>query len=211
MTVGEIKFVITGEYIEKIITQLGNVSAFVVGAKIAAGFLAKHPMSFSGKVGGSLLTGGVSSLGFQMASIGNGIIRGKIDASEKSNNTLMLELKNVEISNSESLFTNLSENIINPDSIKPCFNGFKLNNSFGDSLIPTPEGLKTVSDLVKDQKLADNFFKQSIKLSGDSDIIFINSPLEPSALIQFQQDIITILNYNLIVNLTMIYLLILLT
>ncbi len=41
--------------------------------------------------------------------------------------------------------------------------------------------------------------------------LFINSPLEPSHLINFQQDLITILGYNLIVNITMIYLLLMLT
>lgn len=214
VTVGEVKFVVTGEYIERVITQFGNVSAFVVGAKIAAGFLAKHPISFSGKVGGSLLTGGISSLGFQMVSMANGSIRGNIAAKERSNDTFVLELKNVEVSNSNnssSLFTKLSDDFINSDSIKPSFNGFKLNNSFENSFVPTPEGIKTVSELIKDQNLADNFFKQSIKLSDDSDLIFINSPLEPSYMLQVQQELFTILSYNLIINLTMIYLLMLLT
>jgi len=98
---GEVKFVVTGDYIEKIITQFGTVSAFVIGAKLAAGFLVKHPMSLTGKVGTSLLTGGASSITFQMASLGNGLIRGKVEATESSNNTLTLEVKNVEISNTK--------------------------------------------------------------------------------------------------------------
>lgn len=213
VTLGEVKFVVTGEYIERIITQFGSVSAFVVGAQLAAGFVMKHPMSIPGKIGTSLLVGGISSASFQMVSLGNGIIRGNLSSSKSASDTLVLEVNNVEISKTqapEGIFQKLSdltEHVSTSEMIRPKFSGFRLNSTLDNSFIQTAKGTKSVSDLIKDENLCDNFFKQSIKMGDNTDLIFIESPLEPS----LQNDLVTILSYNLLVNLTISYFVLLLT
>ncbi len=75
VTINDIKFTIVGDYIETITHTFGGASAFIVGAKIAAGFVSKHPMSLPGKIGTTLLTGGLSSVSFQMINSTSGFIK----------------------------------------------------------------------------------------------------------------------------------------
>jgi hypothetical protein len=45
----DLNFSITGEYIDKIFTHFGAVTAFLIGYRLAAAFVTKHPMSLGGK------------------------------------------------------------------------------------------------------------------------------------------------------------------
>src|ERR1700735_3634153 len=58
-TIDNINFQISGEALTQIYRNIGSASVFAVGARIAAGLLAKHPMGLIPKVG---TIGGVGSL-----------------------------------------------------------------------------------------------------------------------------------------------------
>jgi hypothetical protein len=61
--------IVSGENIDKIFTHFGAATAFVLGSKLAAGFLTKHSISLGRKIGLTILTGAGSSAVFQMVTL----------------------------------------------------------------------------------------------------------------------------------------------
>lgn len=113
----DMKFSISGDYLHLIVTHFGSTSAFLMGVKLGAAFVQKHPMSIPTKIGTVLASGSASSLTFNMVNVLNGRIRGTIEGNIQTDNSVSLLVKNVNVSRlnepilSETNTTNLSNEI----------------------------------------------------------------------------------------------------
>src|SRR5204862_6773807 len=119
----DLNFNISGEYINNIFTHFGAATAFVIGSRLAATFLMKHPMSLGGKIGITIGSGAGSSAAFQMVNYTSGSIKGKILAQQGLNdNSINLHIKDVIISDGNNLnnIVNIeTSNIVNPINLIP--------------------------------------------------------------------------------------------
>jgi hypothetical protein len=61
--------ILSDKNIDKIFTHFGAATAFVLGSKLAAGFLTKHSISIGSKIGLTILTGAGSSAVYQMVTL----------------------------------------------------------------------------------------------------------------------------------------------
>jgi len=106
---------ISGDYIDKIFTHFGAASAFVIGSRLAAGFVSKHPMSLLGKIGTIAGSGAMSSASFHMVNSTAGVIRGIMSGKQITDNTINIQIKDVQISSELNNIVDLSQ--LNMDSL----------------------------------------------------------------------------------------------
>jgi hypothetical protein len=69
---------VTGDYIDKIFIHFGSLTAFTLGAKLAAGFVSKHPISILRKIGTVVESGAACSATFQKVNEIVSSIKGKM-------------------------------------------------------------------------------------------------------------------------------------
>lgn len=215
----ELDLNISGEYIDKIFTHFRAASAFLIGSRLAAAFLTIHPISLSSKIGITVETGAGSSAAFQMVNYGTGIIREKILAQQGlKDGTINLHIKDVLVNNGNNSVNLVSSQNLDPNVLIPKFqfNQLETLTKFYESynnkleMINKYNSNSKIIQLIEKQNncsLNDIFSNNSI------DEIIINSPLELNDLVSlnFKNDLITMLNFNLTVNLIMIYLIFMLT
>jgi len=207
---------ISGEYIDKIFTHFGASTAFVIGARLAAAFVAKHPMALTGKIGITIGTGAGSSAAFQMVNYGTGIIRGKILAQQGLNDgTINLHVKDVSIMDGNNIknITNISTSEkLDPNILLPKFqfNSVDRISKFHDlyeNKLKTVEMENSNSKIIQIIEKQNNCSLSEIFSRENSLENIINSPLELSEIgtSNIKNDLITMLSYNLTINLIMIY------
>lgn len=215
---------VKGELIEKIFLHFGSSAAFVTGAKIAASFLLKTKLSFPTKVAGSLGTGVGFTGVYQIVNIGSKTLHSKFN-SQNLNESININVDKIDI------YTELENQIINENINKQNLQSFlpkfksNLNSNSEEFLIRfkelTQNDLKIIenvnskstiiSNLEKiNSKSINEIFKEDDNLNVKEQII--NSPLEFSEIEKLTNinDVLIILNYNLILNIVMVYLLFLL-
>jgi hypothetical protein len=219
----DLDFNVSGEYIDKIFTHFGAATAFVVGSRLAAAFLTKHPISLGSKIGVTIGTGAGSSAAFQMVNYGTGIIRGKILAQQGlKDGTINLHIKDVVVNNDNNLNNSvnfLSSQNLDPNILIPKFqfNQIESLTKFYDlynnklEMVNMDNSNSKIIQMIEKQNncsLIDIF-----SLENNINKIIINSPLESNDItnLNIKTDLITMLNYNLTVNLIMIYLIFMLT
>jgi len=221
LNINELDLNVSGEYIDKIFTHYGAATAFVVGSKLAAAFLTKHPISLGGKIGVTIGTGAGSTAAFQMVNYGTGLIKGKILAQKGlTDGTINLYIKDVVVNNEN----NLNDSVVSSKNLDPSILIPKFQSNQLDSLIRFNEMFKNKLELVKvdnsNSKIIQMIEKQNscslndiFSSENSLNKVIINSPLESNDLtiLSVKNDIITMLNYNLTVNLIMIYLIFMLT
>jgi len=208
---------VKGDYIDKLFTNIGATSAFVIGSRLAASFLSKHPMSLGGKIGTTISAGAGSSVAFQMVNQTSGLIKGIITPEKVGNDSVSLLIKDVNISSSLN-----NENV---DSLVELIN---MNKDIKSKLTPNihESNLERFEKLTGENSVSvqlDNNNSQilemvkekhngSLKEIFGSDTSIINSPLESNELLisNLKNSIIEILNYNLTINFIMIYFIIML-
>jgi hypothetical protein len=233
--IDDIDFKISGEYKDKIFTHFGGSAALVVGAKIAASFIVKlrsSHMLVSNKLFSSFAAASIPpasggrafSTGYQVINTGN----------EKLINFFKYKVdnKNVEISvDKVEIYTDLNKSISGDknttsklESFLPKFknsNGkFKfsdynkqINHVFNKAALQSfivDSKSNILSNLNKCKTLTVIFKNKAAQLSLNLNInTTINSPLELNNLDRLNdiKDIVTLLNYNLVLNIVMIYLL----
>lgn len=228
LRVEETEIKVTGEYIDKLFTSFGLTSAFVVGCKLAAAFIVKHPMPLGGKIGITAGTGAVSSTTFHMINQSASYIKGIITAEKSVDDSIILHIKDVKVTStlSSEKGKSLAE-ILHSYTDKPKLNDLivpkfkdEILNYFDKTATSSVENIKfrIVEVVNKDSHLKQIFSEDPAlnkTIKDISDSIFINSPLEYSehteaVISNFNNNLNTILSYNLTVNLWMIYLIILL-
>jgi hypothetical protein len=208
---------VKGEYIEKIFTHFGAASAFIIGSRLAAGFLSKHTMSILGKIGTIAGSGGISSASFHKVNYTAGTIRGIISGQTTSDNSKNIHIKEVQISSDLNLNNSVdlsklnveslaNKHILIPNFINKFEGKFHCTPSTNNSKSKTIELLEQT----KDQSISEIFAQDNTTIIEKINNSIINSPLESNDLgvtqSQLFSDLTTILSYNLTVNLFMIYL-----
>jgi hypothetical protein len=122
----------SGDYIDKIFTQFGAASAFVIVSRMEPGFVSKHPMSLLGKIGTITGSGAMSSASFQMVNSTAGVIRGVMSGKQITDNSINIYIKDVKFSSELNNIVELSkinmDSLANKQSIIPNFRGHILVN-----------------------------------------------------------------------------------
>ena len=122
----KVKGSISAEYLEGWLWYLGNTAGFLGGARLAAIYLAKHPMSIPSKIATSLATGTISSLLGNMLSIINGQVRRKFYGNPLTDSSLTFGAENVNVSTNT---TNLQSSSA-PQALHAPHPANEINNSF---------------------------------------------------------------------------------
>jgi len=202
---------VSGDFIDKIFTNFGAVSAFVVGSRLAAAFVAKSNLSVLGKIGTTVGAGVSSSGSFQIVNIGTDILKAKFK-SEMIDNTYNVHINDVKLINEIPL--NKTDEILQSTLNLNKFN--KIDLTKYDNILmksSTEEGKSIIIEMIeksKNSNLKEIFSNYNHYI--DQNIIdfdvFINSPLEKNDGLNSEllNQIITILSYNLRINLFIVYL-----
>ena len=143
----------------------------------------------------------------------SGIIKGIITTEKESNGSISLHVKDVNISS--SLDSQNFDNLTNTINMNTDFKN-KITPKFYESLLERSERLFNKNNLFirsdKDSKIIEMIKEKhngniTELFSKSEDTLLINSPLESNNLInsELKNSIIEILNYNLTINLIMIY------
>jgi hypothetical protein len=206
-----VKFKIQGEYLGLIIHHFGAASAFGVGAKIAASFLSKHPMSLPNKIGSTILAGSGSSIVFQLTSQGNSLIIYSIKKMIGLNETaIILEIEDVNINAGTKIFNFKSSDGIDAINFLPKLKDtFVDNNSFirknFEKYYNSNLEIKQETKATIVGEIEKTTSKNLSEIFSESNI---NSPLESNEFLT--NEIINLLNNEFILHLITIYLILML-
>jgi len=196
---------VIGDFIYKIFTNFvfgfGFVSAFVVGSRLAATFLSH--LSVLGKIG-TTIGAGVSS-SFQIVNVGTDILA-KFKA-EMIDNTYNVHINDVKLINEIPL--NKTDEIL--QSTLNLFK-YKIDLTKYDNILMKEEGKSNIIEMIEKSnnsnlKEMGSNNNQNIDQNIIDFDVFINSPVENDGLnSELLNQIITILSYNLRINLFIVYL-----
>ena len=215
-----VKLSVSGDYLNQIYDKYGSVAVFGVGARIAASFVSKGNMSLLGKIGTVIGAGASSTFTFNITSMTSEKIKGIILA-KKMNSNVMLEIKNVEILNSDKTplnLTNISDHNLIPRmelrSNETLIS--KFSNLFQNkiNLIETPDKKSIIIETI--EKYNAKTINEIFTLNDNNQIMensiyiepnLINSPLEQNEFLmsEIKNYIIEILNYDFALHFVMIY------
>jgi len=212
---------ISGDYIDKIFIHFGAASAFVVGSRLAAAFVTKHPISLFGKMELVAGSGSMTSVYFQLRSTTAGVIIGIMSGHKNSDNSFSIHIKDVNISSdiNQSNGVELSQlnmdSLLNKQIIIPKFKGdfisiFEEKINLISSNDNSKSKIVVYIEKSSDSTISEIFGQDNSTIIEKIKNSIINSPLESNDVgisqTQLLNDMTTILTYNLTLNIFMLYL-----
>lgn len=222
ITLKDINFSIAGEYLDINFKNLGAVSAFAVGSRLTATFLAKHPMSLGGKIATVISAGAGSSTAFHLANNASGVIRGSLLASRgTTDNSVIIKVTDVAVTAGP---LNTSVDLANSPTVGTHIPKLSIQLQHGETISDKLNSLFYKNFLVKDEgkskiiEMIEKVNSKPIEAAKDevknqvAESFSINAPLESSDLVflQFKSTLIEILTSNLHLNLIMLYFIVML-
>lgn len=214
----DVDFNIKGDLINRFFNQFGIIAIFVAGAKLAASFLAKKNLSIPSKLLSFFVGGASFTLGYEVFGAGAGILKGK-NHSNLENNTINISVDNIQIiTDKNNAFTGDNISVNKLESFLPRFKDSNinlgqynskikefLNNNNKLNLNPKSNIISSI-EKYKSQTISEIYPSQESVTENVPNII--NAPLEltDAEKLNYISDLVYLLQYNLLVNLSMVYL-----